>query len=349
MIKYKTAWLGILLLFLIVFVAYLGSRSSKRSRSSAGGAGNGGSKYDALAAIKQSHAVVKGVNPVAGYVSAYQTSIEFYGKVVDQHGDPVAGASITIFPFDNAFGRSDTNMMLVSDASGGFSVKGLKGLAMGVETRKEGYLTYSDFGLEKPASAHRIEYGLDGTNGARFKDPNHPTIFTLYKLGPLVPLVYIKAQNRGLPVDGSPRKIALDSKKGIGTHQIEFRFTSDWNKLPNNNESNLKCFSWKLEAIIPGGGFCKRADDYAFEAPESGYQDKIVFDYPISMPPDQWKRFDHGSYFVKFQDGTYGRIQMRINGREDIIPLNLSSWLSLKPNARNLASDKKDATVWFDN
>lgn len=341
--KHKAKWMGGFLLLLIGIIAFFTNRSHERPRYGIGGADYGSSKGGA----STSHAVVKGGNLVMAFISAFQTPIEFYGKVVDQHGDPVAGASITILPFDNAFGSSDTKMMLVSDASGEFSVKGLKGLAMGVETYKEGYLTYSDLGFEKPASAHRIEYGLDGTKGARFKDPQHPTRFTLYKLGPLEPMIYVEDTNWRLPVDGKPRQIALDSVKGVGAHQIEFRFTSDWNQIPSGKRWG-KQYNWSLEASIPGGGFCKMGSDYSFEAPESGYEEKIGIGYPVNTPAGQWQKAAYGKYFVKFADGIYGRIRFSIEGDSDMSPLMMTSWMSLKPGSRNLASDKKDATVWFD-
>jgi len=137
-----------------------------------------------------SHKVVISDNPVARLIAAYKTPIEFYGKVVDQHGAPVVGAAVMLLPFDNMGESSRTKMMLRSDEQGGFSIKGLTGLAMGVQVTKDGYMTLPDLGLEKRASSRRIEYGLDGTGGKRFKNPSKPTLFTLIKIGPLEPMAY---------------------------------------------------------------------------------------------------------------------------------------------------------------
>jgi hypothetical protein len=291
---------------------------------------------------KQSHALARPSNPVAAFINAYKTPIEFYGKVVDQHGAPVAGADIKILPFDNAFGESDTMLDLTSDASGCFSVKGLKGLAIGVQATKAGYLTFSDLGFDKPTSSRRIEYGMDGTQGARFKNPNKPTLFTLHKIGQVEPMVYVEEKRWHLDVDGIPRKIALDSENGTGAHQIEFKFTSGWNQLPMDNEINSKRFDWCLEASIPGGGFLKNGSDYNFEAPETGYLESIRFGYLATMQQDQWKRLRHGRYFVKFADGTFGRIRFSIDAASDRRPLSLTSWMNLKPGSKNLASNYKD-------
>lgn len=203
-----------------------------------------------------------------------------------------------------------------------------------------------DYGLERPASSRRIEYGLDGSGGLQFKDPQHPTLFTLHKLGPLEPQAYIAEKSWRLPADGNPRNIALDSEKGVGSHQIEFRFKTGWVTLPNVNGVNFMGFDWNLEMRIRGGGFVRNKSDYAFEAPESGYEESIKFDHPKDSPI--WKKTDSGRYFVKFSDGTYGRIRLGIAGNSDSSPLMMTSWMNLKPGSRNLASDKKDGTVMMD-
>ena len=286
-------------------------------------------------------------NPVAAFINAYKTPIEFYGKVVDQHGEAVAGADIQILPFDNAFGDSDTSLDLTSDAGGRFSVKGLKGLAMGVQATKAGYLTFSDLGFEKPTSSRRIEYGLDGTQGACFKDPSQPTLFTLHKIGPVEPMVYVDEKRWRLPVDGTLHRIALDSQDGAGPHQIEYRFRSAWNQLPQVGSSNYKRFDWSLEARIPGGGFLKNDSDYNFEAPETGYMESIRFSYFATMPQEQWKRLRLGRHFVKFADGTFARIRFQIDGASDASDgaLLMTSWMNLKPGSRNLASADKDNII----
>jgi hypothetical protein len=301
---------------------------------------------------KSSHIAGPGWNrgpldSVAAYIGAYRTTIEFHGKVVNQHGKPVAGAEVTLSPFDNPHeddedGSSST--ILRSDGVGRFSISGLKGVALGVRVAKTGYLHWSDVGPHKPASSRLIEYAYDGTGGARFKNPAMPTIFTLHEVGPIEPMVYVKRKRWKLPVNGEPVRIALDSADGRGPHQVEFRFTSGWSKLPMDNEINSKKFDWRLSARIPGGGFLPNDSDYNFEAPAEGYQESLEIDYPATMPEGQWKGLSHRRLFVKFADGTYGRIQFSIDGGSDRKPLYMVSWMSLNPGSRNLASPDKDAS-----
>lgn len=244
---------------------------------------------------------------------------------------------------DNAFGNSDTEMDLSSDVNGLFFVRGIRAVSIGVVVTKDGYLTLGDRGLENPASSRSIDFGLSDSKGKQFKDPDHPTLFTLHKIGPVEPLVYVKEKRWRLVVDGTPRKIALDSEKGIGAHQIEFRFLSGWSQIPSGKRYGRR-FDWSLEAHIPGGGFIKNKSDYNFVAPEAGYEETIQIEYAAAMPQGQWKRSRSERYFVIFSDGTHGRIRFDIDGASDDGPLSMTSWMNLKPGSRNLASFTKDNT-----
>lgn len=290
-----------------------------------------------------SHAVIESQNSTAAFLSAFKSPIELYGKVVNQHGSPVAGATIRLSPVDRPFGDdSNSAMSLVSDAAGEFSVKGKKGFAMGVRVAKDGYMTLPPLG--GPSSSAMISYGEGGETGKRYSDPATPLVLTLHEIGPVDPIFYVKEKGWKLAMDGTPRTIALDSEKGLGEHNIEFRFKSDWIKLPKNNEMYGKRYDWSLEASIPGGGFIESDSDYKFEAPETGYQETIKIDYSATMPQGQWKRREHRRYFVKFSDGSYGRIRFSIDGSSNSTPLDMTSWLNLKPGSRNLSSNDWDPT-----
>ncbi len=290
-----------------------------------------------------SHAVIEPKDPTAAFLGAFKTPIELYGKVVNQHGNPVAGATIRLSPVDRPFAdQSNSKLTLVSDAAGKFSVKGKEGFAMGVSVSKEGYMTLPP--LDGPSSSAMISYGGEGKTGKRYSKPATPLVLTLHEIGPVDPIFYVERTNRKLPVDGTVRAIALDSEKGLGEHKIEFRFKSDWSKLPKDNEVNSKRYDWSLEARIPGGGFIESDSDYKFEAPENGYQESIKIEYTATMPQGQWEYYAHRRYFVKFSDGSYGRIRFSIDASTDSAPLNMTSWLNLKPGSRSLSSNDWDPT-----
>lgn len=265
---------------------------------------------------------------------AYKNPISLYGKVIDQNGMPVSNATIKLYPLTSHFGEeAGREIVLTSDADGAFSITGLQGFSMGVSVRKAGYLSYPP--TSGSSSEVSLSYSEDG-DGRRHAVPENPLVLELRKIGPSEPTFYVDQKRWKLPLDGTPRMIALDSEEGQGAHQIEFRFKSDWHKLPMDNEINLKLFDWSFEIRVPGGGLVWDRSDANFEAPEYGYKEWIRYEYSAIMPPKDWQRTRKGRYFVKFADGTYGRIQFSIDGGSDRSPLYMQSWLCLKPGSRNL-------------
>jgi hypothetical protein len=268
--------------------------------------------------------------------SIYKNPITLYGKVVDQYQKPVPDATVTLYPLTNHFGQDSGNALtLKSDAAGHFSITGLNGYSMGVAVNKDGYLRFPP--TSNLSSQENLSYS-EGGDGKRYSISSHPLVLELFCVNEAKTLAFVSEKRWKLPVDGSSIFIALDTEKGEGAHQIEFRFMSDRFQLPEQ-ELYTKLYNWSLEVRIQGGGLVWDRSDAEFEAPESGYKDVVRYKYSSDMPRDQWKRLRSGRYFVKFADGTYGRIQFSIDGGSDGMPLYMQSWLSLKPINRNLASE----------
>lgn len=285
---------------------------------------------------------------VAAFTRGFRTPIEINGKVVDQHGDPVAGATVKMSAVDTPYadGDSEPDLILTSDADGKFSAKGLRGVSMGVSVIKAGYLHLPPLG--GPSSSAMVDYGIGSKSGGRYRNSATPLVLTLHKIGPMEPMMYVECKNRMLPLDGTVRSIALDSEKGEGPHQIDFRFKSGRNKLPERSSLSTP-FDWSFEARISGGGFIWNDGEYNFEAPETGYKETIRIEYKADMPKEKWMNYVNGRFFVKFADGSYGRIRFSIDGIEDRVPLNLGSWLCLKPGSRNLATSMTDDSGFNNN
>jgi Carboxypeptidase regulatory-like domain len=270
-------------------------------------------------------------------ISRLNTSIKVYGRVIDQFGDPVAGANVKLNPI-NRLQDSYGERTVITDADGKFSADGLYGKSLGISATKGGYLRIPS--LRDHASGASLSYERGGNStGDKYSVPSNPIVLELIKIGPTEPMVHVDKKRWKLPLDGTPQIIALNAKEGQGTHKIEFRFASNWNKLPMDNEINSKLFDWSFEIRIPGGGFVWDESDAKFEAPTSGYKEVVRYDYPATTPRAEWKRFQKGRYFVKFPDDTYGRIQFDIDGDSDGKPLCMESWLSLTPGSRNLATE----------
>jgi hypothetical protein len=115
-------------------------------------------------------------------LTVFGSPISFFGRVVDNTGSAIAGASIYYSAADRYFGDS-SKYQGVSDAAGRFSISGIKGAGLYVEVSKEGYDripndSYGSFG-----------YGMPSGRQPPSKD--EPAVFILRKKGPTEPLVVV--------------------------------------------------------------------------------------------------------------------------------------------------------------
>ena len=331
-IKYRTA-IAVVLAVVILIVARLVGLSVGKTKlvSKEGNTGT------------PSHSMARKDNTAGQMLDLCKTPIKLYGRVEDQHGKPVPGATVKMDPLDNPSGSaSASTVVMTSDAEGNFSVSGLHGFSMGVSVSKKGYVYISP--LEGHASQATVYYADGAKDGKRYSNPKTPLVLRLQNPGPLEPLVYVRQKRWKIALDGTPCLIALDSQDGNGSHQIEFRLWSDTlsRREPGNNA--YTAFDWTFEARIPGGGFIWNESNLNYEAPVSGYKEMIRYHRPKTLPRDKWGRMLNGRYYVRFPDGTYARIRICVDaGSESAYgPLEITSWFNPKPGSRNLATDVSD-------
>ena len=264
--------------------------------------------------------------------------IALYGKVVDQFGEAVPGATVEIFlyPVSTPNG-SGSDGGVRTDQDGKFSITGLRGSSLGASAMKDGYLRVPP--LNSFSSSVSLDFNGEDGSGDRHANPSNPVILKLLKVGPVEPMIHIRKKRWKLPLDGTPKMIALDSEEGRGVHQIEFRFLSDTHirSFPGNDAATK--FDWSFEIRVPGGELAWDESDVRFEAPKSGYREMVRYAHSGANPSGEWKRVQEGRYFVKFPDETFGRVQFSIDGGSDRRPLYMESWLNLKPGSRNLATE----------
>ena len=292
-----------------------------------------------------SHTTASKNNPAAELLDLFKAPIELFGRVEDQHGKPVPGAKVEMYPVDRPLGTASASAVaLTSDAEGNFSVKGLKGMSMGVSVSKKGYVHISPLG--GPSSEAMVYYADRARDGKRYSNPKTPLVLRLLNPGPIEPLVCMLEKGWRITTDGKPRLIGLDFGDGNGSHQIEFRLWSNARDLDKPGANVYDAFDWTFEARILGGGFIWSDSDLNFEAPEAGYKEMIRYHLPKSLPRDKWKGFRNGRYFVRFSDGSYARIQISVDaGTEpNYGPLKMKSWFNPKPGSRNLATDRTDGS-----
>ncbi|HCN78255.1 MAG TPA: hypothetical protein DIT13_13800 [Verrucomicrobiales bacterium] len=267
---------------------------------------------------------------LAGFKASFATPINLYGKVLDQHGDPVSTASVQ-YSVLGLTGKQ--KLQTTSKRDGSFEITGHRGGTLSVEVSKAGYrrLPGAD---DKVGSGKLFYFGLGRPPAS---SPQEPVVFTLQKPGVIEPLIHAKERNYRLSRDGSPMEIDLHPG-GSSANRVVLRC---WNKeLEPRPQTELR-YDWRLEIAVPGGGITERKDIMAFEAPESGYKQKAIIDMPVDAKP-HWSASAERTYFIRFEDNTFARVALRMRARGDHFVV-WESHLNPKPGSRNLDTDPGNA------
>ncbi|MCW0218701.1 MAG: carboxypeptidase-like regulatory domain-containing protein, partial [Prosthecobacter sp.] len=196
----------------------------------------------------------------AKFMARYNTPMAFFGKVVDQYGNPIVNADVKLTVLDSPWKDSEP-IKMVTDASGGFQLTSGRGRSLFVSIRKSGYdWSYRQDG--KITSQKSFDYGGDSGDRIHRPDKANPVVFILRKPGVIQPLIIRPEFNFLLPDDGSVRRISLHPDHSPA-HEISLSCKSDIGEV-NAGEP----YGWQFEISVPNGGLLERAVDSVYEAPE---------------------------------------------------------------------------------
>jgi hypothetical protein len=239
-------------------------------------------------------------NPLAAIrLAMWQAPIEFYGKVIDENSNAVAGANITFKWTEIPAPDGNREATTESDAEGLFSLQNKRGPSLEIWVSKDGYY-----------APHRGEWGFNYALGPDIisPDPHNPIIFKLHKKGKGESLIdkdfpSVFTQIWQLHHDGTPIELDLlngnQNVNGSGQLKLEF-----WRDISNLNKHP---FDWKLQlSVLGGGGLVPTDEEFAFEAPQNGYQPSIVIDMPATN--QVWLSEIRSKYYIQLPNGDYGRI-----------------------------------------
>jgi len=212
--------------------------------------------------------------------------ITFHGKVVDEKGNPVDGATVILSVTDQS--EDGTTPYRVKSGKGGlFSLTGVKGGGISVRFFKEGYYT------PRKGGSYFYSHGPE----KHIPDLKNPVIFILRKMGEVVDLVR-KHEVVDLPRDGTPVRFNFLKGKVSSDGELEVRA---W-KPPREETRRRKLYDWKVVISIPGGGFKEydaNVDEFPFLAPEEGYAQTIEINMPASLG-DKWKQSVEKHFYFEF-------------------------------------------------
>ena len=275
--------------------------------------------------------------------------ITFYAQVLDQHKNPVSDVEVTleISKYNESFliqafaangtpnRHSKENLKLKTDSNGYFEVKGEKARKLSVRSlQKKGY-------LDKPNNRH-----FQAWKGNQvFGEQTNPLIYTLWKEGE--DTEYLVKFSRKLKIKGDdPNKSysmnLLSGSNSTNLSQGDLIVRVD---NPGRLDSFQGNYSWKvtLRSIDPKG-LQLTNDTFLYIAPDSGYENEIVFEVNADDP--KWESsFTNKKLYFK-SGNNYGSVLLSANAYHTGNVTVRFNEIIINPNgSRNLEYDPaKDVT-----
>jgi hypothetical protein len=264
-----------------------------------------------------------------GILSTYNdVPIDFYGKLEDQFGRPVAGAVIkgSIMVINGARAGSDL-LSTTSDGEGLFQFHG-KGENIGMMPLKAGYALASTETLYKYSRLETHPYT---------SDPANPTIIKMWRLQGAEPLLLID-QHYKIHYTDAP--IAFDLLTGNivpGGGDVKITVTRPPGVISGRNPRD---WSFGIEAVDGGLAESDGQEAVTYAAPDSGYQPSAIFSMSVSN--NTWYEGLHKGFFLTSRGGqVYAKlgISFRINRMPDDFMYITFGGVANTNGSRNWESD----------
>lgn len=218
----------------------------------------------------------------------------FYGKVIDQNGDPVVGVEITAGNegLDTTGRVWPQTFRAQSDLDGLFEITGKIGTPIGVRLSKSGYL----WGLR--GEGYKAPAG-----GA--SSPADRVILTMWKLHGAEPLVG-SGLDAKIAFDGSSTRFDIMTGKESADGDLQITLL----RSPLGVRRGRDIFDWTVKIEILGGGILPENDPYPYWTPGNGYQSSFEFNMSSNNIP--WSSSFQGNFYIKNARGQYGRMQANV-------------------------------------
>jgi hypothetical protein len=258
--------------------------------------------------------------------------IEFYGKVIDQYGNPLPEVKVTASVIYNSGEKSGVQeARTTTDAEGMFSFTGMKGRTFDYHLEKAGYQTMP----ERDAFDYTQ---LVPEEKRHHPDPRNPVVLKMWKLQGTELLVHFERKYFPLPADGTPVHIDLSTGKQVTTGG-DLVLTLNHVVLPRGALPEPQ-FDWRARAEITGGGLVESKQRLMYLAPDTGYASTLAIDMPATKP--DWANSINRSYYVRTSGNVFGRVEVYLNANQrgyDPSYVMLQWWLNPKAGSRNLEVD----------
>jgi hypothetical protein len=226
----------------------------------------------------------------------WKMPIEFYGKVVDQSDQPVAGAEVEL-NWTTVIGPiPDPKKSIFTGPDGRFEVSGIQGKRLWIAVNKQGYLYSTN-------SVASFEYAAFFNDNFHVPNPNNPVLFHLHKLMGAEPMYQFEV-DKGIAFGGPP--VVLDVASGKLTASGDFAFSL---RLDGRSETEPD-YTLLLQAQN-NAGFILTNERFPFNAPENGYQTEMTIHQRATDTNYSNRQTFH--FYAKTRDGKYGVVWFEVN------------------------------------
>jgi hypothetical protein len=292
--------------------------------TNAGRPGTGDHLVDAVKAYQQG-LIGKGEAMLEAQRAENLKPQDFYGKVVDQYGQPVPGVEATgnlMIMGGLGDGAEPRTLKTQSDAQGLFQFTGIKGWQLGVVVKKDGY----EIGARGQ--------GYTGPTGER-TSPNDRATFTMWKLRGAEPLIHTSIESR-IPYDGTPVTFNLETGRKVADSSADLRLSLL--RTPLQIRRGRDKYDWDVRIEIINGQILADDDPYPYWAPESGYQP--FFETGISSNAVPWSAEMNRGFYFKGSQGQYGRlfIGLSTDSMRSDTGISIQAWIN-PSGSQNLEFD----------
>ena len=250
---------------------------------------------------------------------------DFYGKLVDQYGQPVTNAEIVgnvVMEYGWSAPEKFERYTTKTDANGLFQFTGLHGAKLGVVPSKAGY----ELGGHGEGRRESV---------APQSSPNDRVTFTMWKLRGPEPMINKEMQLR-VPYDGSPVVFSLATGKKAADGDLQVMLSRAPLKIKRGRDK----YDWSVKIEILRGGLLAENDPYPNWAPENGYQ--TAFEASMSSNNVSWDGELIQNFYIKNKQGHYGRlyIDLSTDSMRPDTGITIRSWMN-PSGSQNLEFDPK--------
>ncbi len=263
------------------------------------------------------------------FSDAQLTKVEFYGRIVDQYGDPVPGVKVPYSAGGYYLASGSGAGFVMTDAEGIFVIDDAKGHSLHIrKPEKEGYKF--KFYHEGPGAVRLEGFGHNPSKVWFTYTKEKPYVFKAWKVDDYPPSLISDNTLLGVHPDG--RIYTVDFSKSGREILRKGEVSGDLRISMTRTERD-----WSLQIGVLDGGVQETKDFYLNLAPETGYQASIKYTAKDEEPKQQEREISilkRRLYFTSRNGEVYGRIKMEVEPY-----FNTKSAISFD-YAVNMASDR---------